>query len=176
MYEMRPAGNSRKGLIDLCRALVEKGRVHSVVEVGSFAGESAVILHDNLPEADIFCVDPWKAGYDESDAASAHDMAEVEAAFDRRTEGCERVLKCKGTSHDFEETYGTLPVDVAYLDGCHTYEAVLADIDFWLPRCKLAICGHDYTPNWPGVVKAVDETFGKPDHVFEDNSWVKWLT
>ena len=176
MYEMRADHNSRKGLADLCLALLEKGKVTSIVEVGSFAGESAEILHENLPDADIFCVDPWEGGYDDKDVASSHDMAQVEAAFDKRTEACERVLKLKGTSQDFEDNFEPLSVDAVYLDGCHTYDALKRDIAFWLPRCRLAICGHDYTANWPGVVEAVDEVFFKPDRVFADGSWVKFLT
>lgn len=176
MYLMRPDQNSRQGLIDLCNALSTKGEIRSIVEVGSFAGESAEILHDCLPKADIFCVDPWRPGYDDKDIASSHDMSQVESAFDKRTAACERILKLKGISRDFEDNFEPLSVDAVYLDGCHTYESLKDDIEFWLSRCRLAICGHDYTENWPEVVKAVDDVFNKPDHVFSDGSWLKWLS
>ena len=35
------------------------------------------------------------------------------------------------------------------------------------------ICGHDYCPGWPGVIKAVEEKLGKPDKTFLDGSWMK---
>jgi predicted O-methyltransferase YrrM len=51
-------------------------------------------------------------------------------------------------------------VDFLMLDGDHGYEAVRADIDAWLPKMRRGgvISGDDYL--WPGVKRAVDETFG----------------
>jgi hypothetical protein len=175
MYPMRQDHNSIKGLIELCRSLMAKKEIQDFVEVGSFCGESALLFHEHLPEANIFCIDPWESGYDGNDVASSHDMKAVEAAFDERTSNCGRVLKMKGQSEDYADSFDLASVDAVYLDGCHTYEAIKKDLQFWLPRCKLAICGHDYTSNWPGVVEAVDELIGTPDLLFCDGSWIKWL-
>ena len=44
---------------------------------------------------------------------------------------------------------------------------------------KGIIAGHDYinTERNPfiGVINAVDEMLGKPDQVFKDSSWIKFL-
>jgi len=51
-----------------------------------------------------------------------------------------------------------------YIDANHSYEGVKADIAAWLPKVKSGgmIGGHDYSPkSWPGVIRAVDEAFGK---------------
>ncbi len=175
MYPMRQDKLSILGIQELARTLLDKGTVWSFVEIGCFAGESAVLWHAFLPNAMIFCIDPWKAGYDPNDNASSHNMTLVEEAFDKRTMDCYRLTKLKGTSSDFADHPWLLSVDATYIDGEHTYKGVKADIEFWLPRCKLAICGHDYHPSWPGVIQAVDEAFGKPDLVFSDNSWLKWV-
>lgn len=37
------------------------------------------------------------------------------------------------------------------------------------------MAGHDYTNGWPGVVRAVDETVGRPNRVYPDESWLKIL-
>jgi predicted O-methyltransferase YrrM len=48
--------------------------------------------------------------------------------------------------------------DMVFLDGAHTYEAVKADIEAWLPKAGKLICGHDF--QWSGVQKAVTEKLG----------------
>ena len=49
--------------------------------------------------------------------------------------------------------------DVIYLDAAHEYEAVIADLRAYLPLLAPdgVLLGDDYMPNWPGVVRAVDE-------------------
>jgi len=57
-------------------------------------------------------------------------------------------------------------LDFVFIDAEHTYEAVKADIQAWLPKLRpgALLSGHDYSPpgersekGWPGVVQAVDE-------------------
>lgn len=175
MYVMRPNDGYKQSLRDLAKSLLSKGAVSHFVEIGSFSGESAVIWHESLPDSTIWCIDPWLPGYDPNDAASNENMTAVEKAFDRRVFGCERLVKLKGTSDDFKSLSCLQSVDAVYVDAMHTYEGAKADIEFWLPRCKLAITGHDYNGGWPGVIKAVDEVVGKPDFIFPDSSWLKWI-
>lgn len=62
-----------------------------------------------------------------------------------------------------------------YIDAEHTYEACRKDIDTALKTMPKFITGHDYCSTWSGVMKAVDETLGKPDKTFPDGSWMKKL-
>jgi hypothetical protein len=175
MYIMRPNEGYKQSLRDLAKTLLQKGEIRHFVEIGCFSGESAVIWHESLPDSAIWCIDPWLPGYDPNDAASNSNMTAVEKAFDQRTFGCERLIKLKGVSETFKDQPCLQSIDVAYIDAMHTYEGVKADIQFWLPRCKLAIAGHDYNGGWPGVIKAVDEMLGRPDQIFPDSSWLKWI-
>lgn len=45
------------------------------------------------------------------------------------------------------------------LDADHSYESVAADIKAWWPKVAPGglLCGDDYRPEFPGVVRAVDE-------------------
>jgi predicted O-methyltransferase YrrM len=64
--------------------------------------------------------------------------------------------------------------DIVYIDASHEYENVLADIKAWFPKVKKGgfICGDDFSNDWPGVVRAVNEHFGgKHDVVPGTQQW-----
>ena len=66
-------------------------------------------------------------------------------------------------------------IDFIYIDANHSYESVKKDLELYLPKLKQNgwIGGHDYNKNqWPGVVKAINENIGKPQHIFKDTSWL----
>jgi hypothetical protein len=65
-------------------------------------------------------------------------------------------------------------VDLVYIDASHGYRAVKQDIKEWLPKVRPGgyITGHDYSRFWPTVVRAVDESMGKPQQIFDDSSWL----
>lgn len=52
-------------------------------------------------------------------------------------------------------------VDMVFIDADHTYDAVVRDINAWLPKVRPGgiLAGHDYWVRDPGVVKAVNEAF-----------------
>jgi len=91
----------------------------------------------------------------------------------------DNIVKHKCLSTEF-----SIECDVVYIDACHTYECVKADIIHWLPLTKTIISGHDYYhggdflekhPHIAGVSVAVDEVLGEPDQTFEEGSWFKIL-
>lgn len=53
--------------------------------------------------------------------------------------------------------------DFVFIDAAHSYEAVRDDIADWLPKVKPGgwLGGHDYHSHFQGVIRAVDEAFGK---------------
>jgi hypothetical protein len=75
-------------------------------------------------------------------------------------------------SNQFEDS----SIDVIFIDAGHSYESVKKDIEVWFVKMKpfSIMSGHDYSTSWPGVIKAVDEFFGKPDKV-ENNCWFKYI-
>jgi len=173
------SGDTVKGLKDLCLTIDEKiGGKITIVEIGSYMGESAEIFAEEFPDAKIYCIDPWKGGFDDNDTCSHADYNEVENQFDLRTKDYPNIIKVK----DFS-TNVNIPCDMVYIDGRHFYEGVKEDVLHWLPLSKKVICGHDYYTDEEflsvhshvrGVRKAVDEIFGKPDKIFIDGSWLKW--
>ena len=67
------------------------------------------------------------------------------------------------------------PVDMVFIDGDHSYEAVRADIAAWRPLARRMLCGHDLHASGakPGVRQAVEEAFGDGARVVPGTSiWV----
>lgn len=144
----------------------------TMVEVGSYAGESADTFASMPQVQEIWCVDPWSPGYDDvGDPASKSDFSEVEAAFDKVMEmHKDKIRKFKGTFREFAKSRPGVRPDLVYIDGCHQYDSVKDDIAAAIASGATFICGHDH--NWPGVGRAVAEAFGRPLRVLSDTSWI----
>ena len=176
---MRNAPSLSEGLRNLAEDIkAELGDNITLVEIGSYMGESAEIFAQVLPNAKIICIDPFEGNFDDSDPCSNDNYSEVEQQFDLRTSAYPNIQKMKGYSTDFK-----IRCDVVYIDARHFYDGVKEDILQWKPLVGGIISGHDYyEENSPtyiqnthirGVKTAVDENLGKPDKTYSDGSWMK---
>ena len=163
------AARGLRNLVQFLHHRYENGFV--MVEIGSYAGESTEIFAQHASK--IYAVDPWVSGYDPNDIASNSDMILAEKEFDHRMQKYANIKKLKMTSAEAINSFEDQSVDIVYIDGNHTYDAVKFDIQSWLPKIKLngMVAGHDYYHK--GVNRAIHYTIGKPDLVFEDKSWLK---
>jgi hypothetical protein len=104
---------------------------------------------------------------------------EVKLCRELRRRGLERVAYtiCEDSAvaaHDIRDN----SVDFVFIDASHDYESVMADITAWLPKVRRGgvLAGHDYLlPNFPGVIRAVDEVLGtvRVDHMRTSWWWEK---
>ena len=153
-----------------------------LVEIGAFAGESTKIFLD--AGLRVHSIDPWNDATLPLLRAGARDfdpnhrwhftMAQVERTFDELLPLYpDRLIKRKGYDMEFVENYADGALDAIYLDAVHTYDETLATIHRWRPKLKPGglLCGHDYSDSFPGVTRAVQESFGRPLEVFADSSW-----
>lgn len=72
----------------------------------------------------------------------------------------ERIQQIHGDSAETGRTWTGGKVDLVFVDAGHSYEECKADALAWLPHLREGgvMVFHDYTsPNWPNVVRAVDE-------------------
>ena len=165
---MRGPRNTQ-GLYDLLERLPSN---IEMVEVGSYAGESAKIFLSSGKIDCLYAVDIWSDDLGAYERLQrGHDFKLVEKRFDEETQGF-NVKKFKMT---LDSALPGLPiVDFAYIDANHDYDFVKSDILNCLKILKPSgiIAGHDYVEQSPGVIEAVDEIFGKPDRVFSDKSWL----
>ena len=96
-------GHLNQGLVELAEDIKRQiGDNITLVEIGSFMGESAEIFAQILPNAKIICIDPFLSGYDQLDSASLADFIDVEQQFDLRTSVYPNIIKSKGYSTDFK--------------------------------------------------------------------------
>jgi hypothetical protein len=137
-----------------------------LVEVGSFLGESTRIFADaGWP---VIAVDAWKNGYDKTDDASElYAMGEVYEEFQRRSRTYIKdglIVPLRGTSADIAKLFAPNSVSAVYIDGEHTKEAVLSDLESWYSKVFTdgVIAGHDW--NYTGVQEAV--------HFFIEKLWL----
>lgn len=171
MRPKRERANAHLGLRDLTRHL--KLRNANGVEIGSYAGESALILTATGKFKRLTCIDPWDDRVGELHGIH-EDFAVIEAAFDERTRDHPVIHKLKARSTDAAPQFADASLDLVYIDGAHDRDNVRADIRAWRPKVRAGgyLAGHDYFWRFPGVLQAVYEELGKPRHVFRDSSWL----
>ena len=170
---MNPNGNDipshTQGLFDLIDYI---GGINDkkICEVGSFRGVSSEVFLSHQPKEATF-VDIW--GKDESYRQSNWAFDKKKIYWDEiKKEFIERVGRYKDKTiikvfHDYSDraslSVDESSLDFVYLDGDHSKDAVIKDIENWLPKIKQGgfLCGHDYHPPVEDRVKdALDEFFG----------------
>ena len=135
--------------------------MNTVVEVGAWKGRSTTALLRGC-KGIVFAVDPWRG----------HQGSYKEFIYN--TKEFIHLVIVKMPSMRAVTIFNGAPVDMVFIDGNHSYDAVKADIEAWLPKTKKMICGHDYgDPLAPGVKQAVDEQFSDVRRV--NSIWCKNL-
>jgi predicted O-methyltransferase YrrM len=174
---MRDA-TSTEGLLNLIKELGDNSD-KTMIEIGSFVGESTVLFAQSFKK--VIAIDPFEADYDPQDPTSyLFEFDNVYQTYLDRITVYSNIETIVDTSDDAVKELVGKEFDFVYIDGLHTYEGVKTDITNYLPLVKKGgvIGGHDYTnqiSHLVGVYDAVNEMFGKPDKVFKDNSWIKYV-
>ena len=122
---------------DLIELLTQiEGENLTLVELGSFMGESMEIFASSNKFKKIYCVDPWKNGYDNTDFSS--NLTEnAETIFDDRHKNFNFVTKLKMTGDEAVKLFENKSIDMVYIDALHTPDAVKKDIINKIKICLL---------------------------------------
>lgn len=150
-----------------------------IVEAGCFKGRSTRAMADNTAGY-IHAIDPWDGKYEGED--NARDDARQLLATDPdgiRKEFYinlfEHITSGKVIPHTEKFHHIWIPnTDMVFIDANHSYEMVKRDIlhGIMLLSGGGILAGHDYRGEWPGVIRAVDEVFGRGIQT-EDTIW--WI-
>lgn len=122
------------------------------VEVGSYLGASSCcIAHGMSKDCLLYCVDTW------NNDAMSEGLRDTYAEFIANVSAYPCIVPLRGKSTDIADSF-MKPVHFLFLDGDHSYEAIKADVDAWLPKLApnaLVAC-HDV--GWAqGVQRVVEE-------------------
>lgn len=156
--------------------MVEKSKDNShFVEIGAWMGKStsymAVEIANSNKNIKFDTIDTW-AGSDEESHKEIINGLEM-SLYDKFISNVSPIINyinpIIGYSEYIADTYENESLDFVFLDGAHDYESIKKDIEKWYPKVKMngVIAGHDYNEHgiegneWEGVVRAVNEFFGK---------------
>lgn len=155
---------------------LELNRKRRAIEVGSWVGRTAITLAD-AGFHEVHCIDTWEGSPNDVSGTIAREVgsADLFKAFCSNVEK-HRLFSVIHPHHGKSLFYASIwpwQADLIFLDACHDYPMVLADILAWWPHVAPGgiLCGHDFGPNFPGVMDAVRET-GETNVV--PNSCIWW--
>jgi predicted O-methyltransferase YrrM len=146
--------------------LARQAETHSsIIEVGSYQGQTTRVLGDNT-QGRVYAVDDWK-GLRENWWIADTPQEVRDTLFLRFTENCNDLINSGviiplAVDHADVKNLANAPNaqliprgDMIFIDGDHRYESVKRDIESWLPQLESGglLCGHDF--NQGGVHDAV---------------------
>jgi hypothetical protein len=149
-----------------------------IVEIGSYKGKStaflAVELINSGKDIELNIIDswngsdgttraPWSDYIDEPHNGAKKPRGDIFEEFKKNLESVWHVINpIQSLSGPAASLFEDKSVDFIFIDGNHHYEGVKEDLVKWRPKMKdgATMSGDDYNPSW-GVIKAVDEFFGK---------------
>ncbi len=151
------------------------------LEVGTFMGASLARIGTLRPDIKLITIDPWddfpSQGYD-GPAEYAAIQAQHGGLFMAflhfmRTEAPGVLRRTSIVRGTVRTRHVAELVDVAFIDGAHDYESVLGDIDALRPIVRPGgiLAGHDYSPDFPGVIQAVDQRLGLGELDVRETVW-----
>ena len=168
----------------LVRSIVKKLDVpFRGVEIGSWCGESAVAMASALAERDgggtITCVDHFQGSQGDLTGKIA-DQVNPKPFFMKNTEKFRSAgilgLVEKESTQLAKSLKKPHNLHLVYIDGEHTKDAVLADLQAWYPHVADdgIIAGHDLTDAFPGVKEALTEFFPPSVEIFNPEGTMVW--
>ena len=145
--------------LSLCRNCV-------IVEVGSYVGGSSTFLASAATEKNgmLYRVDTWK------NEAMSEGLRDTYNEFTKNTKTYEKwIVPLRGESVEVAKNFDK-EIDLLFIDGDHSYEAVKSDVEAWFPKLKdgAIVVFHDY--GWAEGVKRVVKEMVKPIQIGKGNN------
>eukprot|EP00927_Polykrikos_kofoidii_P033183 TRINITY_DN2808_c0_g1_i1.p1 TRINITY_DN2808_c0_g1~~TRINITY_DN2808_c0_g1_i1.p1 ORF type:complete len:489 (-),score=88.80 TRINITY_DN2808_c0_g1_i1:41-1465(-) len=152
-----------------------------VVELGVFAGHLSNVVLRDCDFVEFVGVDPY-IGRDGTFPGNFSETLDADVAFYKAASSIapygDRAQLWPMTSEAAAALVPDDSIDAVFIDGCHLYDCVKQDLELWLPKMRRGvdtlIAGHDFSPQWPGVVRAVHEMRDEGREVTLASDWMYW--
>lgn len=167
----------------LYRYVVNEAKDNShFVEIGSYLGKStafmAVEIANSGKNIKFDTIDTWEGSKEHGNIDYVYNKLLYNNFFKNISSLSEYIKPIMGYSFDVVNNYEDSSLDFIFIDAAHDYDSVKKDIEDWYPKLKDdgIIAGHDYNErDWPGVVMAVNEFFGKDNLILFTKDTTSWL-
>jgi methyltransferase family protein len=133
--------------------LLRSGAIAVELGVGKGLFSEQLLQHPNIGH--LYSIDAWAGD-------RKHDDAECEAATRRLKPYAQRNTILRSTFANALNLFRDRFFDLVYIDG-YAHEGESGAIESWWPKVKRGglYAGHDYHPQWPLVMAAVDKLAGR---------------
>lgn len=124
------------------------------IEIGVFKGNNALEILNHVNISKLYLIDPFETH------SKYNNWDDYEGLVRKKLSSFSNFYKLfVDFSYNVVNVFDDNSLDFVYIDGDHCYEAVKKDIKLFYPKIKEGgiIGGHDYTPRYPGVARAVLE-------------------
>jgi SAM-dependent methyltransferase len=162
---------------DVISGMMLELNLKTLVEVGCKEGRTTGHILKTVPDSRVIAIDPWCAMPDQKEVKGGEtyeewDFAKIEATFwENVGENKDRCTMLRMTSEEAAAQWtpewieaNFLPpaaVDAIFIDAAHDYESVKKDVRLWWPMIREGgiLIGHDANHKWPGVERAIADSF-----------------
>jgi len=126
----------------------------TIVEIGSYLGASSSFLASAAKEKNgtLYCIDTWK------NEAMDEAPRDTYGQFIQNTKHYKNwIVPMRGKSVEVAKDFNK-DIDMLFIDGDHSYQAVKADVDAWFPKLKNGAIVVFHDCGWAeGVQKVIEE-------------------
>lgn len=134
-----------------------------VAEIGVFKGDFSRVINKKLSPTELHLIDKFEGVVCSGDKDGKNiiwaDLTEEYQKLLNWGESNQNVKIHRGLSYEVMSQFKDNYFDLVYVDGDHDYLGVKKDLEISFLKIKNSghLLGHDYTPEFMGVVKAVNE-------------------
>lgn len=140
------------------------------IEIGAKEGRTTAHILKTVPNSEVVAVDPWMAQEKSADPTKETykdwDFSLIEAKFwenvGEHKDRCDMLrMTSEAAALVLSDRMGDAPYDLVFIDALHDYEHVKQDAKLWWPLVRIGgiLAFHDFNHKWPGVERAIAESF-----------------